>query len=758
MRHLGRSLPRLEDPVLVTGRGRFAGDVIFPDQLHMRVVRSSVASGRLKGIDASAALAVPGVVAVWTAKDVSRIAPVGFRVAGAEALEPHLQPILAHATLRYVGEPVAAVFAESAGAADDAAELVTLDVELLEPVLVGGARGPQPVETLAVRKSFGNLHAAFDRADRIVETTVSLARDGGVPLETRVTAARWDAGRDVLEVWGSAKSAVFNREALCELLGRPRAGVVWHATHVGGAFGTRGELGAEDVLVAHAALVLERPVRWVEDRRDHLAAAPQARGIDATVRAAVGGDGILHAIDATFSIDQGAYLRPESTMVADLVAALLPGPYRLSAYRVAGQLLLTNRTPAGTARGAGRAEATFVRERLMDAIAAETGIAPLELRRRNLVGPEDMPFHRGLTALGREVVFDTARFQALVDQAVRRFSLDVLRRRTEERRAAGELVGLGSAFFLDANAAGMAEHVTLSIDRMGVVEVVTGAAAFGQGIATAIAQVVADILGVEYGAVRVTTGQSDRVDRSDGTFLSRSTAAVGTAAGFAAETLRERVLTAAARILDMPQDRLTILSGRVREADRHFGPTLSLGDVARALEEGELGQGGRGLVAEGRFHSGAMSFPYGLAVALVEIDRLTGIVRVPKAFVAAEVGNAVNPAMVEGQIVGGAVHGLGSALYTALDVSDGGDPLRVSLADCGIPTAREAPAVEVLVVEDAPAEANPFGLRGAGEGTVGGMSAAVASALDDALGAPGFAASLPIRPADVLARLRGSSR
>jgi CO/xanthine dehydrogenase Mo-binding subunit len=754
MRHVGRSLSGLEDRIHVTGRGRFAGDVLFPDQLHMRIVRSHIAHGRVKAIDTSGALAVPGVVAVWTAQDVARLPPVGFRVAGSVPLEAHLQPILAGATVRYVGEPVAAVFAETSGAADDAAELVVLDVEPREPLLIGTANEPEPAESLTVRRSFGNLHTAFNEADIIVETSVSLARDGGLPLETRVTVARWDGGRDILEVWGAAKSPVFNREALAEMLDRPRASLVWHAPHVGGSFGTRGEVAAEDVLVAHAARVLERPVRWVEDRRDHLVAAAQARGFEAEARAAVGPDGTLYGIDATFRIDQGAYLRSEGSLVADLVAGLIPGPYRLPAYRVAGHMLLTNRTPAGTARGAGRAEATFLRERLLDAVATKTGVAPLEVRRRNLAGNEEMPYRRGVSVLGHEVAFENARFQSLLDQATRRFSLDVLRRRTEERRAAGDIVGIGTALSVDANAASASEDVSVAVDRKGCVEVVTGAARLGQGVETALAQIVGDILGVDYAAVRVTCGDSQRAGRSEGTWLSRTTAAVGTAAGFAAETLRERALTAGARLLDMPAGRLTILAGRVREADRHFGPTVSLGDVARALEEGELGFLGRSLAAEGRFHTGAMSFPYGLAVVVAEVDPLTGIVSVPRAFVAADVGNVVNPALAEGQFVGGAIHGLSSALFTSFDVSESGDPLRVSLADCHIPTAREAPSVEVLLAEEAPSEANPFGLKGVGEGGVGGVSAAVAAAVDDALGIPGFARALPIRPADVLAAVK----
>ena len=758
MRHVGRTFAPPGDLVHTTGRGRFTGDVHFPGQLHMRVVRSPVAAGRLTRVQTEAARAMPGVVAIWTGRDVARLQPLGFRVAGSAALEVHCQPILAGTNVRYVGEPVAAVFAETAGAADDAAECVGLDIEGKDPVLVGGDHPPTASEPLTVRHAFGHLHAAFNEAETIVETTVSMERDGGLPIETRGTVARWDAGRDVIEVWGAAKSPAFNREALAALLGRPRAGVVWHVPDVGGSFGARGELAPEDVLVAHAACVFERPVRWVEDRREHLVAAPQARGFEASARAAIGTDGILHGLDVAFQLDQGAYLCAEGTLVADLVVALLPGPYRLPAYRIAGHVLLTNRTPAGTSRGAGQAEATFLRERLMDAVAVEVGLEPAELRRRNMISASETPFHRGVSLLEREVVYDTADFHGLADQAARRFSLELMRRRMADRRASGAVAGMGTAFFVDANAGSAAEHVVVSIDPRGFVDVATGIVNFGQGVAAPVAQIVADILGVDYAAVRVTCGDTARIAPSTGTWLSRTTAAVGTAAGFAAETLRERTVAAGARLLDIPAERLTIQAGRVREADRHFGPTVTLGDVARALEAGELGGGPQGLSAEGRFHSAAMNFPYGLAVASVDIDPLTGIVTVPRAFVAADIGNVVNPALAEAQFVGGAAHGVSSALYTAFEVSQSGDPLRLSLSDCQMANALEAPSVEVILMEEAPADSNPFGIKGAGEGGVGGMAAAVAAAVDDALGIPGFAHHLPLRPHAVLEGLKRGGR
>jgi CO/xanthine dehydrogenase Mo-binding subunit len=664
--------------------------------------------------------------------------------------------------VRYVGEPVAAVFAETPGAAEDAAELVTLEVEPLDPALSLSGRGASGGEALrtaeaaTIRKAFGDLHAAFHEADRIVETRLALARDGAVPLETRGVVARWDAGRDVLEIWGGAKVPHASRDALADMLGRSRAGVVLHAGHVGGSFGVRGEIHPEDVLVAHAARVLERPVRWIEDRREHLCAASQARGIEARVRAAVADDGTLLGLDLDYSVDQGAYVRTEGTMVADLVAALTPGPYRLEAYRAAGHVRMTNRTPAGTARGAGRVEATFIRERVMDAIAAEAGLDPMELRRRNLPPADEGPLVRPVEALGTPVTLDAARTGRLVDQAVKRFSLDLVRRRAQDRRAAGELAGVGMALFVEASGAGPPERVTVGVDRRGAVEVVTGAVDQGQGLRTLIAQIVGDILGVDYDAVRVTCGGTGRIDHSGGTWLSRSSVIAGTAAQHAAESLRETILSGAEAMLEVPQERLTIQSGRIREADRHFGTSLDLGDLSRAMEPGgPLAAGSaRGLSAEGTASAEAMTCPFGLAVAVAGIDPMTGIVRVPRAFVAYEVGNAINPALVEGQILGGALHGIGGALCTSLEVGETGDPVRAGLADYLMPTAGEAPLLDVLITEDAPAETVPLGLKGAGDGAVSGMGAAVAAAVDEALGAPGFVTRLPIEPARVLARLK----
>ncbi|MBJ3775077.1 xanthine dehydrogenase family protein molybdopterin-binding subunit [Acuticoccus mangrovi] len=765
MKHVGRSHPRLGDTPFLTGKAGFVGDIALVDQLHMRVVRSPIAFGRLRGIDAAAAFAVPGLVAVWTAEDVAALPPVGFRLAAAPTLEPYCQPVLAVDVVRYVGEPVAVVFATTATAAEDAAELVALDIDLLAPVLTltGSSRGfegeTRPAEAATVRKAFGDLAGAMARADRVVEVSVGLDRDGAVPGETRGVVARWDGGRDVIEIWGDARLAPANRDALATMLGRPLAGVEINAVAVGGDFGMRGELYPEDVLVAYAARTLERPVRWIEDRREHLIAADQARAMAATAKAAVAADGRLLALDVEFAIDQGAYLRPTGTMVADLTAAMLPGPYRLEAFRAVGRVRMTNRTPAGAYRGAGRVEATFVRERLMDAVAAATGSPPLEVRRRSFLTPEEMPADRHMTTLGVPMTIDSGRYQSLIDQLTKRFSLELVHRRAIDRRAHGELAGVGTAVFVETSAAGKYEHVTLSVDPSGNLELVTTASELGQGLSTLLAQIVADIVGADPERIRVTHGASTRLGDGVGTFLARSSVMAGTAAQYAAELMRDKILAGAEALLEVPRERLTIHSGRIREADRHFGTALELADLARKMLPGGplAGADGRGLVTEGWVEGEGMTFPYGVAVAVAEIDAMTGLVRVPRVFIGYDVGNAINPALVESQIATGAVQGLSSALFTSLDVSPAGEPLRVGLTDYLIPSATESPSVDVLITEDAPSLTNPLGMKGAGTAGVTGIGAAVAAAIDEALQVPGFTTHLPVRPVAIRNLLRKRS-
>jgi aerobic carbon-monoxide dehydrogenase large subunit len=761
MGFVGRSVPRLEDRPLVTGRGLYAGDVSFPHQLHMRVARSSVAHGRINSIDPSAALALAGVAAVWTSADVADIPPIGFRLTGIESLTAYRQPILARDLVRYVGEPVAAVFAVDPYVAEDAADLVALDIEELPAILEADAppgefEPGRSTEAATIEKGYGDVKAAFTSADAVVEVVLDIGRHSGVPIETRGAIARYDASRDVLEMYGAAKVPHWNRDNIARMLGRPASAVHLYEGHVGGGFGIRGELYPEDVLVCVAALRLGVPVKWIEDRREHLIAANHSRQQRHAMRAAVSRDGRILALDDDFLHDQGGYVRTHAATVPDLAAAMLPGPYRVPAYRAVGHIRLTNKTPGGTYRAPGRFETTFARERTMDAIAARLGIDPVELRRRNLIDKSEFPYSRPFSTLGTHIVMDSGDYARLLDRALAAIDWKNLKAGLAKRRAAGEAVGAGLALFVEKSGLGPFDGVVVNVDQAGAVEVVTGAASVGQGVETVVAQICADALGVDYQGVRVTHGQTDRIAFGVGAFASRVTVMTGEATRIAASQVRDKALGVAGQLLQRRPADLDIVDGRVITRDG-AGSSVSLAEVARALAPSSPLRGDRepGLAAEGWFYSDHMAYPYGVHIAVVRVDRETGGVAVERYLVAYDIGRAVNPRLVEGQIAGGFAQGLGGTLLEEFGYDERGEPLSVTFADYLMPTAREVPVLDVIITEDAPSPLNPLGLKGAGEAGVNAVGAAIASAIDDALGMPGAITQLPITPQRLRAILKG---
>jgi len=742
---IGRPLARLEDPPLVAGQGRFASDISFPGQLTMRVVRSPSAHGTIVSIDTEQARALPGVFAVWTATDVADIPPIDVRLTRVEGLGPYRQPVLAKERVRYVGEPVAVVFASDAYVAEDAADLVTVEIEELPVIMsadapVGEFAPGLDTEPLAVRKGYGDVEAAFRDAHAVVALELAVGRHSGVPLETRGAIARYDAERDMLEMHGAAKVPHWNRDQIARMLGRDRKSVNLYEGHVGGGFGVRGELYPEDVLVCAAALRLGRPVKWIEDRRENLIACNHSRDQIHRIRAAVDAQGRILAIDDEFFHDQGAYVRTHGATVPDLAAAMLPGPYRVPAYRAVGHIRLTNKTPAGTYRAPGRFESTFVRERLLDAIAARIGITPVEARRRNLLGKAEMPHDARVDTLGTQVVYDSGDYAGLVDKALNAAGWHDIRRTVAARRAAGEAVGVGLAMFVEKSGLGPFDDVRIEIDQAGRVEIVTGAASVGQGVETVMAQICADTLGVGYDSIRVTHGQTDRIERGLGAFASRVTVMTGEATRRAAEMLRQKALVCAAPLMQTEHAALHVIDGAIVHADG-AGASMTLAALAQTLE-----RSGDKLVAEASFESSHMVYPYGVHVAVARVDRDTGGVTVERYLVAYDIGRAVNPMLVAGQITGGIAQGLGGALYEEFLYDERGEPLSVTFADYLMPTAHEAPPMDVVISEDAPSPLNPLGLKGAGEGGVNAVGAAVAAAIDDALGVPGAVTRLPVSP------------
>jgi CO/xanthine dehydrogenase Mo-binding subunit len=717
----------------------------------MRLARSPVAHGRVVTIDAAPARAIPGVIAVWTSADIADVPPIDFREGRIERLEPYRQPVLATERVRYVGEPVAAVFATDPYIAEDAADLVATEIEEL-PVLLDADAPPvefsagHSTEAAIVRQGYGDVDAAMARAHKVIELDLAVGRHSGVPIETRGAIGRYDAARDILELHGAAKVPHRIRELLSLMLRRPLSAIHVHESHVGGGFGVRGELYPEDVLVCVAAMRLGRPIKWIEDRREHFLCANHSRQQRHRVRAAIDPDGVILALDDEFWHDQGAYVRTHATRVATMITGILPGPYRIPAYRSVGHFRLTNKTPAATYRAPGRYETTFVRERLVEAIAHALRLDPIEVRRRNAITAAEMPFRRPLEVLGEEVVHDTGDYMGLLDKVLERASWPKLQADLARRRRNGELVGAGIAMYVEKSGLGPSDGVKIAVDTSGRVEVVTGGASVGQGFETVMAQVAADAIGVDYRHVRVIHGQTDRIAFGLGAHASRATVMTASATHIAALKLRDKALDMAAQLMQAAPGDLDIIDGMVvRKAG---GPSIPLGAVATALLPTSPARHGRepGLSADGWFHTAHQVYPYGSHLAVAQVDPDTGAVMVERYVIGYDVGRAINPQLVEGQIVGGFAQGLGGALMEDFRYSERGDPLSVTLADYLMPTARDTPALEIILAEDFPADLNPLGIKGAGESGITAVGAAVANAVEDAIGMPGAITELPITP------------
>ena len=760
---VGRSVLRLEDRPLVAGLGRFAADIDFPHQLHMRVVRSAHAHGRIRSISTDAALKVPGVLAVWTSKDILDVPPIDFREGRIPEFDPFRQPILARDTVRYVGEPVAAVFAESAYLAEDAADLV--DCEVMElPVVLDPEEPPgefsvgHTTEVTIIDKGFGDVEAGFRNAHAVVDLELRIGRHSGVPLETRGVIARLDTVRDILEMHGAAKVPHRTRDLLAKILSRSPSSVHLFEGHTGGGFGIRGELYPEDVLACLAALRLGRPIKWIEDRREHLMAANQSREQFHRLSVATDESGRILALKDEFYHGQGAYIRTHGSRVADMAAGMLPGPYKIPAYRALAHFRLTNKTPAATYRAPGRFESTFVRERMIDAIACRLGLDPIEVRRVNLIARHEMPFERPTDTLGEKIVYDSGDYEGLLDKALAALDWPQLQDSLRRRRADGEMVGAGLGMFIEKSGIGPADCARVTIDIDGAVELVTGGASMGQGFETAMAQICGDALGVDYRIIKVIHGRTDLIAHGVGAHSSRASVLTGSAVHEAGLKLRAKVLKVAGERMQLPVQELEIAQGIVaRKGGAPGSPSMSIAEIAQLVAPTSRQRGDHepGLTAEGWFFTDHMVFPYGIHAAVVQVDPGTGGVRVERYLVAYDVGRAINPMMIEGQIAGGLAQGIGGALFEEFVYDRDGEPLSVSLADYVMISTKEMPPVEVLIAEDAPSPRNPLGIKGAGEAGTNGAGAAIAAAIDQAIGRPGAIRQLPVTPQRLKAILDG---
>lgn len=746
MTEVGRRAARKEDRRLLVGDARFGADVALPDALHARVVRSSVAHGTLTGVDVEEARAMPGVVDVVTADDLPGDVRIPVRLAVQEIdLDAHLQPVLARDEVRYVGEPLAVVVAEDAYTAEDAAELVGPEIGDLDVRLDAGADDAEVVADF--RLGFGDVEAAFGAATHVVVTEVRIGRHTAVPMEPRALSVDYTPATDSLEVYGATKVPVFNQGLLADLLGIDRSRIRLHAVDAGGGFGVRGEFYPEDYLMPWLSRRLRRRIAWVEDRAEHLVAVNHSRDQRHRIEAAFDHEGTLLALRDDVRHDNGAYVRTHGIAVPELTVAMLPGPYRVPAYEGRVRVALTNKTPCGTYRAPGRFEGTVAREQLFDLAAAELGVDRVELRRRNLLAPAELPHTRAMNTLGTDVVLDGGDYTGLLDAALERIADHRWPELVTRARAEGRSVGLGVSMFLEKSGLGPYETADVEVTSTGRVRVLSGGTSLGQGIETVLAQVAADELRVPLECVDVVNGDTLLQPYGAGSWASRSTVLSGSAVRGAGVELADRMRGLAARMLEVAEDDLELAEGSVRVRG---APTnaVAFADLWAAAQPGSRWLGDdepAGLHVRHRFGVDHMTYPYGAHACVAEVDPGTGGVRLLRYLVAYEVGRAVNPTLVEGQLRGGVAQGVGGSLLEEFDYDAAGQPLATTFMDYLMPTASEVPEVDVLVCEDAPAATNPLGVRGAGEGGLTGAGAAVASAVSDALGLPAIT-RLPMAP------------
>lgn len=746
---------RQEDPALLLGTATFIADLHVPGMVEALVVRSMYAHARINAIDATATLALPGVVAVITAADLPEgLGPIPMRLSPSPELVHALQYPLARDQVRYVGEPIAVIVAQSRYLAEDAASTLRVDYSPLPPITsVDSALVSAPLfENLPSNQVYHRHHhkglgsAAVAAAPRRLKMHFTIQRHSGMPLETRGLLAVPEAER--LTVYGSTKVVFFNRHLLSQLLEVSLEHIHYVEVAVGGGFGIRGEFYPEDFLIPFLARRLQTPVRWIEDRIEHFQAANHAREQHHEVE--VGFDDMGHVMGLADHIwvDTGAYIRTHGVTVPELTQAMLPGPYEWPALESELDVVLTNKTPTGTYRGPGRFEGTFVRERLMDSIAATLHLDPVVVRQRNLLQSTQLPYSNGLMALGEEVELDSGNYPAALLRASILMERETIAQRKREAFHTGRLRGLGFAFFVEKSGLGPYEDARLVLRDDGTVACYTGLADLGQGTGTMLATIVSKELGTDMDRIHVIYGDTDRVAEGFGTFASRGTVMGGSAAYLAAAELRHRIVAVLPDVLGACGADMIMSPEGITANGKSM--TVSYRDVlSRAAAEGLP------LDVTERFTASAMTYPYGVHACEVDVCPETGAVQIVRYGVVYDVGKAINVDMVCDQIMGGVVQGMGGARWEQLVYDKAGQLQTGTFMDYLLPGMCEVPDIEVVVTEEAPASSNPMGVKGAGEGGAVGVAPALANAIADAIGAPPEAfTTLPLQPQEILRWIR----
>jgi CO/xanthine dehydrogenase Mo-binding subunit len=749
---IGESHPRLGGEPLVTGQGRFVDDVRVPGLLHAAVLRSPHAHARLVSIDAKRALELPGVHAVLTAADVPAAAIIPNRVPAPAGTDRYLQPAIARTVVRYVGEPVALVVADDPYLARDAVELIDAVYEprpacpSVTAALAPGAprlfTGTDSNNVATITMRVGDVDAALTGAAVVIRDRFHYPRQTAAALETRgLVAVPPDPRGGELHLIGSTKCIHINRTILAPIFGLPPGALRLTEVDVGGGFGVRGELYPEDILVPLAALKLGRPVRWIESRRENLMAANHAREVTYEIEIGFAADGRILGIRTVIHADIGAYVRTAALVPAEFGASLLPGPYRVPSYACDLWSVVTNKTPAGTLRSPGRPECNFVRERLLDRGAARLGLDPAELRRRNLIRADEMPYDCGTKSFGVSTVYDSGDYPALFDELLRRLDYDRSRaeqaainaragrtRDAPDGSTGGWRRGIGLAVYVEKTGLGPFETTAVEARPDGTLVVDTGASSMGPGLETVLAQILGDALGLSPSRFNVRHADTTAVESGVGTYGSRGTVTAGNAAALAAAKLIAEARSRAAARLGVDEAQVTYAAGALEAGGRR----VTLAELAAE----------RRLAAGASFEVPKVTYAGCACAVVLDVDPETGVIVLRRVVVGADVGRAVNPALVQAQLEGGVGFGIGNTLGEALVYDAEGQLVSGTLMDYALPLAADVPFVDGFY-QEVRAKTNPLGLRGLGECGNPGLGGAIANAVADALGRPELAITAP---------------
>jgi carbon-monoxide dehydrogenase large subunit len=769
-KHFGARVARLEDPALLTGRARFVDDMHLPGALHACFVRSPHPHARIRSIDTAAARAMSGVHAVLTADDLpSRMASsqIPMLVPNPLIKTPRTQLALARHEVCYVGQTIAMVVADSRYLAEDAAAAVAVDFDMLPAAsdCRAAARpdAPRAHSDLAsniaavVPMSYGDVDGAFAGAAHVLGDELALHRGAAMTLETRAVAASYDASADLLTVWSATQTPHLCRGTLADLLERDLESIRVIAPHVGGGFGTKAPFYAEEAAIPAAAMKLGWPVTWQEDRREHFLSSTQERDQHWTVAIAVDANGKILGLRGTMLHDNGAFL-PWGIIVPFIAATTFPGPYVVPAYRLEATVVLTNRVPTTVVRGAGRPQAVFAMERLMDRVARELKLDRAEVRRRNMIQPEQMPYSVGLVFRdGKPVIYASGDFPKSQTRALILSDYDGFGARQAQARAQGRYRGIGIGNYVEGTGLGPFEGVTVRVLPNGKVAVATGATSQGQGTRTALSQIVADEVGCRLDDIILTAGDTGAISQGVGAFASRQAINAGSSASIAGTSVRKQIVALAARVLGVPESEIDVEDGRATGRTGNK-PSIGFGELAR-LAQGMPGFSFPAGQAPGLEHTAYFTPPQasycnGTHVAEVEVDPQTGSVTIVNYTVAHDSGNVINPLIVDGQVQGGVAHGIGNALFEFMKYDAGAQPLTTSFQDYLLPAAPDVPSCAIEHVET-PNPLNPLGVKGAGEGGTIPAPAAIISAIEDALSPFGVRfAEMPLTPDRIVAALR----